>query len=59
MWEPGDEAWESKLAALRSYRQATGHLAPRLAPSAKREYRVRASPTATLALALRHRCSAP
>ncbi|MFH9983994.1 Helicase associated domain protein [Streptomyces sp. NPDC017179] len=29
VWEPGDEAWESKLAALRSYRQATGHLAPR------------------------------
>nr|WP_246111623.1 helicase associated domain-containing protein [Streptomyces hawaiiensis] len=29
VWEPGDEAWEAKLAALRSYRQATGHLAPR------------------------------
>ncbi|MEV7862992.1 Helicase associated domain protein [Streptomyces hirsutus] len=29
VWEPGDEAWESKLAALRSYRRATGHLAPR------------------------------
>jgi hypothetical protein len=29
VWEPGDEAWENKLAALRSYRQATGHLAPR------------------------------
>ncbi|MET4927044.1 Helicase associated domain protein [Streptomyces sp. PSRA5] len=29
LWEPGEEAWESKLAALRSYRQATGHLAPR------------------------------
>ncbi|WP_086016564.1 DEAD/DEAH box helicase [Streptomyces davaonensis] len=29
VWEPGQEAWESKLAALRSYRQATGHLAPR------------------------------
>lgn len=29
VWEPGEEAWESKLAALRSYRQATGHLAPR------------------------------
>ncbi|MFE4310467.1 Helicase associated domain protein [Streptomyces sp. NPDC056891] len=29
VWEPGDEAWESKLSALRSYRQATGHLAPR------------------------------
>ncbi|GLX41342.1 hypothetical protein Sros01_74150 [Streptomyces roseochromogenus] len=27
--EPGEEAWEAKLAALRSYRQATGHLAPR------------------------------
>ncbi|MEU3837649.1 DEAD/DEAH box helicase [Streptomyces microflavus] len=29
VWEPGDEAWESKLAALRSYQRATGHLAPR------------------------------
>ncbi|MBP8536601.1 DEAD/DEAH box helicase [Streptomyces sp. MK37H] len=29
VWEPGEEAWEAKLAALRSYRQATGHLAPR------------------------------
>ncbi|MFC4508269.1 MULTISPECIES: DEAD/DEAH box helicase [Streptomyces] len=29
VWEPGEEAWESKLSALRSYRQATGHLAPR------------------------------
>ncbi|MEV7471996.1 Helicase associated domain protein, partial [Streptomyces kronopolitis] len=29
LWEPGEEAWESKLAALRSYRRATGHLAPR------------------------------
>ncbi|UUA11621.1 DEAD/DEAH box helicase [Streptomyces sp. CRCS-T-1] len=29
IWEPGEEAWENKLAALRSYRQATGHLAPR------------------------------
>ncbi|GGV19460.1 helicase [Streptomyces litmocidini] len=29
VWEPGEEAWESKLAALRSYRKATGHLAPR------------------------------
>lgn len=29
VWEPGDEAWEVKLAALRSYRRATGHLAPR------------------------------
>ncbi|MFD5036339.1 Helicase associated domain protein [Streptomyces sp. NPDC058378] len=29
VWEPGEEAWENKLAALRSYQQATGHLAPR------------------------------
>lgn len=29
IWEPGEEAWETKLAALRSYRRATGHLAPR------------------------------
>jgi superfamily II DNA or RNA helicase len=29
VWEPGEEAWESKLAALRSYRRAMGHLAPR------------------------------
>ncbi|GGR70137.1 hypothetical protein GCM10010282_73300 [Streptomyces roseolus] len=29
VWEPGEEAWEAKLAALRSYRKATGHLAPR------------------------------
>jgi hypothetical protein len=29
VWEPGDEAWENKLAALRSYRRAHGHLAPR------------------------------
>ncbi|GAA2644202.1 hypothetical protein GCM10010307_48340 [Streptomyces vastus] len=29
VWEPGEEAWENKLAALRSYRQAAGHLAPR------------------------------
>ncbi|MFD7507692.1 Helicase associated domain protein [Streptomyces sp. NPDC059850] len=28
VWEPGEEAWEHKLAALRSYRRATGHLAP-------------------------------
>ncbi|MFE7236496.1 Helicase associated domain protein [Streptomyces sp. NPDC057596] len=28
VWEPGEEAWEAKLAALRSYRRATGHLAP-------------------------------
>ncbi|MFJ6907077.1 DEAD/DEAH box helicase [Streptomyces griseoluteus] len=29
VWEPSEEAWENKLAALRSYRRATGHLAPR------------------------------
>ncbi|WP_250306670.1 DEAD/DEAH box helicase [Streptomyces sp. A 4/2] len=29
VWEPGDEAWETKLAALRSFRRAHGHLAPR------------------------------
>nr|WP_233448128.1 DEAD/DEAH box helicase [Streptomyces venezuelae] len=29
VWEPGEEAWEAKLAALRSFRRATGHLAPR------------------------------
>ncbi|WP_206508041.1 DEAD/DEAH box helicase [Streptomyces chrestomyceticus] len=29
VWEPGEEAWENKLAALRSYRRAAGHLAPR------------------------------
>ncbi|MEV7225279.1 Helicase associated domain protein [Streptomyces sp. NPDC093681] len=29
LWEPGEEAWENKLAALRSYRRAMGHLAPR------------------------------
>ncbi|MGW6883192.1 Helicase associated domain protein [Streptomyces goshikiensis] len=29
VWKPGEEAWEAKLAALRSYRRATGHLAPR------------------------------
>ncbi|MYW09275.1 helicase [Streptomyces sp. SID2563] len=29
VWEPGAEAWETKLAALRSFRRATGHLAPR------------------------------
>ncbi|PWI46216.1 DEAD/DEAH box helicase [Streptomyces sp. ICBB 8177] len=29
VWEPGEEAWENKLAALRSYRRARGHLAPR------------------------------
>ncbi|WP_443034228.1 helicase associated domain-containing protein [Streptomyces sp. BE147] len=26
---PGDEAWEAKLAALRSFHRAHGHLAPR------------------------------
>ncbi|MGW4551862.1 Helicase associated domain protein, partial [Streptomyces violaceorubidus] len=29
VWEPGEEAWENKLAALRSYWRAMGHLAPR------------------------------
>lgn len=29
VWEPGEEAWENKLATLRSYRRATGHLASR------------------------------
>ncbi|MET7296566.1 Helicase associated domain protein [Streptomyces griseoloalbus] len=29
VWEPGEEAWETKLATLRSYHRATGHLAPR------------------------------
>ncbi|MFD3329605.1 Helicase associated domain protein [Streptomyces sp. NPDC058701] len=29
VWEPGEEAWETKLATLRSYRRAHGHLAPR------------------------------
>ncbi|GGV87333.1 hypothetical protein GCM10010294_69110 [Streptomyces griseoloalbus] len=29
VWEPSEEAWENKLAALQSYRRATGHLAPR------------------------------
>ncbi|MFE2078194.1 DEAD/DEAH box helicase [Streptomyces misionensis] len=29
VWEPGEEAWETKLAVLRSYQRATGHLAPR------------------------------
>ncbi len=29
VWEPGEEAWEAKLAAPRSYHRATGHLAPR------------------------------
>ncbi|MFE5098017.1 helicase associated domain-containing protein [Streptomyces sp. NPDC056638] len=29
VWEPGDEAWETKLAALRPYHRAHSHLAPR------------------------------
>ncbi|MGW2203222.1 Helicase associated domain protein [Streptomyces sp. NPDC001774] len=29
VWEPGEEAWETKLALLRAYHRATGHLAPR------------------------------
>ncbi|MEE1808235.1 DEAD/DEAH box helicase [Streptomyces sp. BE133] len=29
VWEPGDEAWENKLATFRSYQRAHGHLAPR------------------------------
>jgi hypothetical protein len=29
VWEPGEEAGENKLAVLRSYRRAHGHLAPR------------------------------
>ncbi|MGZ2360986.1 Helicase associated domain protein [Streptomyces sp. 372A] len=29
VWEPGEEAWENKLAMLRSYRRTMGHLAPR------------------------------
>ncbi|MET8489747.1 Helicase associated domain protein [Streptomyces tendae] len=29
VWEPGEEVWENKLAALRSYHRAHGHLAPR------------------------------
>ncbi|MER6218900.1 Helicase associated domain protein [Streptomyces sp. NPDC001674] len=29
VWEPGQEAWEAKLAVLRAYRRANGHLAPR------------------------------
>jgi superfamily II DNA or RNA helicase len=29
VWEPGEEAWENKLAALRSYHRAHNHLAPR------------------------------
>ncbi len=29
VWEPGEEAWQAKLAALRAFRRAHGHLAPR------------------------------
>ncbi len=29
VWEPGEEAWETKLAVFRAYRRVTGHLAPR------------------------------
>ncbi|MBN0049244.1 Helicase associated domain protein [Streptomyces actuosus] len=29
VWEPGDEAWEQKLALLRAYHRAHGHLAPK------------------------------
>ena len=29
VWEPGDEAWEKKLSAFRSFHRAHGHLAPR------------------------------
>ncbi|WP_415944741.1 Helicase associated domain protein, partial [Streptomyces sp. 067-1] len=29
VWEPGEEAWETKLAVLRSYHRAHGHMAPR------------------------------
>ncbi|MFE2432151.1 Helicase associated domain protein [Streptomyces sp. NPDC059373] len=29
VWEPGDEAWEGKLAALRGFHRAHNHLAPR------------------------------
>ncbi len=29
VWEPGEEAWEAKLAALRSFRRVMGHLVPR------------------------------
>ncbi len=29
VWEPGEEAWENKFAALRSCRRVRGHLAPR------------------------------
>jgi hypothetical protein len=29
VWEPCEEAWETKLAVFRAHRRATGHLAPR------------------------------
>ncbi|WP_326580459.1 Helicase associated domain protein [Actinacidiphila glaucinigra] len=29
VWEPGDQAWETKLATFRAFRRAHGHLAPR------------------------------
>ncbi|MFJ8405836.1 hypothetical protein ACIQ9K_35940 [Streptomyces microflavus] len=29
VWEPGEEVWEAKLAAFRSYRRPPGHLPPR------------------------------
>jgi superfamily II DNA or RNA helicase len=29
VWEPGDEAWEAKIALFRSYHRAHGHLAPK------------------------------
>ncbi|MFJ8313106.1 MULTISPECIES: Helicase associated domain protein [unclassified Streptomyces] len=29
VWEPGEEAWETKLRALATYHHAHGHLAPR------------------------------
>ncbi|MFJ5220562.1 Helicase associated domain protein, partial [Streptomyces sp. NPDC088354] len=29
VWEPGDQAWETKLAAFRSFHRTHGHLAPR------------------------------
>ena len=29
VWEPGEEAWEKKLAVFRAYRRAAGHLASR------------------------------
>uniref|UniRef100_UPI003F80D565 helicase associated domain-containing protein n=1 Tax=Streptomyces calvus TaxID=67282 RepID=UPI003F80D565 len=36
VWEPGEEAWEAKLAVLRCYRRATGHLAPVKTPCGAR-----------------------